>query len=66
MTVLWTGRLSRRSWELCENRGGRPGLPVPNSLDGLSGRKATLEEARAMPEDLESVLDGPLDEEQTQ
>ena len=24
--------------ELCESRGGRPGLPVP---DGLCGRKAT-------------------------
>ena len=30
--------------ELCECRGGRPGIPVPNSPDGLliSGRKATL------------------------
>ena len=28
--------------ELCESRGGRPGLPVPYSPYGLCGRKATL------------------------
>ena len=28
--------------ELCENRGGRPGVPVPNSPYGLCGCKATL------------------------
>ena len=28
--------------ELCESRGGRPGLLVPNSLHGLCGRKPTL------------------------
>ena len=33
-----------RAQELCESRGGRPGLPVPNSLYGLCGRKATLED----------------------
>ena len=27
---------------VCESRGGRPGLPVPNSPYGLCGRKATL------------------------
>ena len=27
---------------LCESRGGRPGLPVPNSPYVLCGRKATL------------------------
>ena len=26
---------------MCESRGGRPGLPVPNSPYGLCGRKAT-------------------------
>ena len=26
----------------CESRGGRPGLPVPNSPYGLCERKATL------------------------
>ena len=31
-----------RAQELCENRGGRPGLPVPNSPYGFCGRKATL------------------------
>ena len=31
--------------ELCESRGGSPGLPVPNSPYGLCGRKATLNES---------------------
>ena len=31
-----------RAQERCESRGGRPGLPVPNSPYGLCGRKATL------------------------
>ena len=31
-----------RAQELCWSRGGRPGLPVPNSPYGLCGRKATL------------------------
>ena len=31
-----------RAQELCERRGGHPGLPVPNSPYGLCGRKATL------------------------
>ena len=30
-----------RALELCESRGGRPGLPVPNKPYGLCGRKAT-------------------------
>ena len=33
-----------RAQELCESRGGRPGLPVLNSPYGLCGRKATFEE----------------------
>ena len=33
---------SHRAQKLCESRGGRPGLPVPNSPYGLCGRKATL------------------------
>ena len=33
-----------RAPKLCESRGGRPGLPVPNSPYGLCGREATLEE----------------------
>ena len=31
-----------RAQELCESRGGHPGLPVPNSPYGLCGRKAAL------------------------
>ena len=31
-----------RAQELCESRGGHPGLPVPDSPYGLCGRKATL------------------------
>ena len=31
-----------RAQELYESRGGRPGLPVPKSPDGLWGRKAAL------------------------
>ena len=31
-----------RAEELCASRGGRSGLPVPNSPYGLCGRKATL------------------------
>ena len=33
-----------RAQELCGSRGGRSGLPVPNSPYGLCGRKATFEE----------------------
>ena len=29
---------------MCESRGGRPGLPVPNRPYGFCGRKAILEE----------------------
>ena len=31
-----------RSQELCESRGGRPGLPVSNSPYGFCGRKTTM------------------------
>ena len=31
--------LKNRAQELCESRGGRPGLPVPNSPHGLCGRE---------------------------
>ena len=34
--------LSLRAQKMCESRGGRPRLPVPNSPQGLYGRKATL------------------------
>ena len=35
--------------ELCGGRGGRPGLPVPNSPYGLCGRKATFKEGNTAP-----------------
>ena len=31
-----------RGQELCESRGGRPGLPVPNNPYGFCGRKIPL------------------------
>ena len=31
-----------RAPEMCESRGGRPGLPVPNSPYGLCGRRTVL------------------------
>ena len=31
-----------RAQELCESRGGRPGLHVPYKRDGFCGRKSTL------------------------
>ena len=40
--------LTLRAQEVCEGRGGRPALPVPNSPYGLCGRKATLEEEEAL------------------
>ena len=33
-----------RAQKLCESRGGRPGLPVPDKPDGFCGRKATLKQ----------------------
>ena len=41
--------LSVRAQELCESRGGRPGLPVLNSNSpyGLCGRNATLNQLLA-------------------
>ena len=33
-----------RAQQLCESRGGRPGLPVPDTPCGLCGSKATLNE----------------------
>ena len=34
--------LGSRPQELCESPGGRPGLPVPDSLNSLCGCKATF------------------------
>ena len=36
-----------RAQELCERRGGRPGLPVPNNPCGLCGRKTTVNELQS-------------------
>ena len=36
---------SERAQELCENRGGRPGLPVPNKPTVSVDAKATLQPA---------------------
>ena len=33
-----------RAQDLCDGRGGRPGLPAPNSPHGHCGRQATVEE----------------------
>ena len=38
---------NHRAQELCESRGGRPGLLVPNSPYSLCGRKVTLNGKRA-------------------
>ena len=38
----WTWTQKLRVRQPCECRGGRPGLPVPNSPYGLCGHKATL------------------------
>ena len=43
--VLWVRDFARSELrEIRESRGDRPGLPYPNSLYGLCGRKATLDE----------------------
>ena len=38
-----------RAQELCEGRGGRPELPVPNKPYSLCRRKTTLEEEEQLP-----------------
>ena len=40
--LFWGSLLLLIVQELCESRGGRPGLPVPESPYGLCGFKATL------------------------
>ena len=42
LKALWVSLPALGVQELCESRGGRPGLPVPNSPYGLCGRKAAL------------------------
>ena len=47
-----------RGQELCESRGGRPGLPVPNDRQGLCGRKATLNNTELNRERTDFIRDG--------
>ena len=42
LQVIQSSAFLVRNRELCEGRGGRPGLSVTNSPSGLCGRKATL------------------------
>ena len=42
--------------ELCESRGGRPGLPVPNKPHGFCGRKATLNQKMGSKHQLSNML----------
>ena len=46
-SIAPSGNAVVRAQELCESRGGRPGLRVFNSPCGLRGRKATLNRRRA-------------------
>ena len=39
-----------RTQELCESRGGRPGIPFPNKPYGFCGHKATLKQMANHPE----------------
>ena len=45
MYGIWYGE-GPTAQELCESRGGRPGLPVPIYPYGLCGRKATLKDRK--------------------
>ena len=51
-----TGQLANGAQELCESRGGRPGVPVPNSPYGLCGRKATLKKKKLYKTELRSCV----------
>ena len=46
---------THRTQGLCESRGGRPGLSVPNSRNGFYGRKATLNSNLQEPQSLGAV-----------
>ena len=41
---IYNETVNIRAQEVCESRGGRPGLPVSSSLYGLCGPKATVDE----------------------
>ena len=43
---------------VCESRGGRPGLPVPNTSNSLCGRKVTLNLLRRKSSGAEPVCEG--------
>ena len=53
--------LSFRAQEVCESRGGRPGLPVPNRPYGLCGRKAALNLNLVFPSELRSCVKEEVD-----
>ena len=44
IVTCWCRTFSHRAQELCESRGGLPGLPFLNSPYGFCGRKATFTE----------------------
>ena len=48
--LYWTSAQpsAGRAQELCESRGDRPGLPVPNTPDGFCGCKATLKRMKCL------------------
>ena len=45
-TLMKKSAVTERAQELCESRGGRLGLPVPNSPYSLCGHKATLKKKK--------------------
>ena len=52
---------SVRVQELCDSRGGRPWLPVPNKPYGFCGRKATLQQQVGCKAALEDEVRGGRD-----
>ena len=53
--------LSCKVQELCESRGGRPGLPVPNGPYGLCGHEATLNMNKVKHSELRSCVKDEVD-----
>ena len=58
LTSPGNGERKLTAQERCQSRGGRPGLPVPNSPYGLCGRKATLNPERKKKEKERKNRDG--------
>ena len=52
---------SDRAQELCDSRGGRPGLPVPDKPYGFCGRKATLNHLNQCASVVVRSSDGDID-----